>query len=264
MSVYLAIDLGAGSGRVIAGVVSDGKFSLDEIHRFENVPVESDGGLFWDFENLWEGILVGLKLSVEKFGAEEIQSIGVDTWGVDYCLIDAQGELVTTPRHYRDARNKVAMDEVCAAVPREEIFEKTGLQFMQINTLFQMAAVKTHEPEILEKADQFLMIPDLVNLRLTGKAYCERTNASTSQFYNPVKKRWSVKLFEKIGVPLEKTPELIEAGQSLGPVKEEIAQKLERLRRPRHPGQLHKTPFLTFLRPDPAAFLNQPHSVDVL
>ena len=225
MSVYLAIDLGAGSGRVIAGVVSDGKFSLDEIHRFENVPVERDGGLFWDFENLWEGILVGLKLSVEKFGAEEIQSIGVDTWGVDYCLIDAQGELVTTPRHYRDARNKVAMDEVCAAVPREEIFEKTGLQFMQINTLFQMAAVKTHEPEILEKADQFLMIPDLVNLRLTGKAYCERTNASTSQFYNPVKKRWSVELFEKIGVPLEKTPELIEAGQSLGPVKEEIAEK---------------------------------------
>jgi len=225
MSVYLAIDLGAGSGRVIAGVVSEGRFSLDEINRFENIPIERDGGLFWDFESLWSGILDGLKLSVEKFGAVEIQSIGVDTWGVDYCLIDDRGELVTTPRHYRDARNKAAMDETCESVSREEIFEKTGLQFMQINTLFQLAALKKHEPELLEEANRFLMIPDLVNLRLTGKAFCERTNASTSQCYNPVKKRWSVKLFEKIGVPLDKTPQLIEAGTLLGPVRDEIAEQ---------------------------------------
>ncbi|MDA7882110.1 rhamnulokinase [Akkermansiaceae bacterium] len=223
MSVYLAIDLGAGSGRIIAGVVSEGKFSLDEINRFENIPEERDGGLFWNFENLWAGILEGLKLSVEKYGAEAIRSIGVDTWGVDYGLIDAAGDLLAVPRHYRDARNKQAMDEVCEVVSREEIFEKTGLQFMQINTLFQMAAAKKHEPELLHKAAQFLLIPDLINLRLTGKAFCERTNASTTQFYNPVKKRWSIKLFEKIGVPLEKTPQLIEAGESLGPVKDAIA-----------------------------------------
>ena len=141
----------------------------------------------------------------------------------DYGLIDDNGELIAVPRHYRDARNKQAMDEVCEAVSREEIFEKTGLQFMQINTLFQMGAMKKHEPELLDNAAQFLLIPDLINLRLTGKAFCERTNASTTQFYNPVKKRWSIKLFEKIGVPLEQTPELIEAGESLGPVKDDIA-----------------------------------------
>ena len=223
MSVYLAIDLGAGSGRVIAGVVSGGKFSLDEINRFENVPDERDGGLFWNFESLWSGVVEGLKISVAKYGAEKIRSIGVDAWGVDYGLIDENGELIAVPRHYRDARNKQAMDEVCEAVSRKEIFEKTGLQFMQINTLFQMAAARRHEPELLDDAAQFLLIPDLINLRLTGKALCERTNASTTQFYNPVKKRWSVKLFEKIGVSLEKTPQLIEAGESLGPVKGDIA-----------------------------------------
>lgn len=223
MSVYLAIDLGAGSGRVIAGVVSGEKFSLEEINRFENVPVERDGGLFWNFESLWSGVVEGLKLSVAKYGPEAIRSIGVDTWGVDYGLIDGDGELVAVPRHYRDVRNKQAMDEVCEAVSREEIFEKTGLQFMQINTLFQMGAMKKHEPEFLEGAEQFLLIPDLINLRLTGKAFCERTNASTTQFYNPVKKRWSIKLFGRIGVPLEKTPQLIEAGESLGPVKDVIA-----------------------------------------
>ncbi len=223
MSVYLAIDLGAGSGRVIAGVVSGGKFSLDEINRFENVPDERDGGLFWNFESLWSGVVEGLKISVAKYGAETIRSIGVDAWGVDYGLIDENGELIAVPRHYRDARNKQAMDEVCEAVSRKEIFEKTGLQFMQINTLFQMAAARKHEPELLDDAAQFLLIPDLINLRLTGKALCERTNASTTQFYNPVKKRWSVKLFEKIGASLEKTPQLIEAGESLGPVKGDIA-----------------------------------------
>lgn len=223
MSVYLAIDLGAGSGRVIAGVVSGGKFSLDEINRFENVPDERDGGLFWNFESLWSGVVEGLKLSVAKYGAEAIRSIGVDTWGVDYGLIDESGELIAVPRHYRDTRNKQAMDGVCEAVSREEIYEKTGLQFMQINTLFQLAAARRHEPELLDDAAQFLLIPDLINLRLTGKAFCERTNASTTQFYNPVKKRWSIKLFEKIGVPLEKTPDLIEAGESLGPVKDDIA-----------------------------------------
>ena len=225
MSVYLAIDLGAGSGRVIAGVVTGGKFSLDEINRFENVPDERAGGLFWNFESLWSGVVEGLKLSVAKYGAEAIRSIGVDTWGVDYGLIDENGKLIAVPRHYRDARNKQAMDDVCEVVSREEIFEKTGLQFMQINTLFQLAAVRKHEPELLDNAAQFLLIPDLINLRLTGKAFCERTNASTTQFYNPVKKRWSVKLFEKIGVPLGKTPQLIEAGESLGPVKEDIANE---------------------------------------
>ena len=224
-SVYLAVDLGAGSGRVIAGVVQDGRLSLEEMNRFENKPFEKDGGLFWDFEGLWSGILEGLKLSVERFGAEPIRSIGVDTWGVDYGFLDASGELMAGPRHYRDSRNSAAMKEVFSRIPEAVIFEKTGIQFMEINTLYQMAAEVADPGSVLPKADQFLMIPDLMNQRLTGKAFCERTNASTTQLYNPAKKAWSKVLFAGIGLPESVAPELIDAGVSLGPVLEAIAKE---------------------------------------
>jgi rhamnulokinase len=224
-SVYLAVDLGAGSGRVIAGVVQDGRLSLEEMNRFENKPFEKDGGLFWDFEDLWSGILEGLKLSVERFGAESIRSIGVDTWGVDFGFLDASGELMAGPRHYRDSRNSAAMKEVFSRIPEAVIFEETGIQFMEINTLYQMAAEIADPGSVLPKADQFLMIPDLMNQRLTGKAFCERTNASTTQLYNPAKKAWSKVLFAGIGLPESVAPELIDAGVSLGPVLEEIAKE---------------------------------------
>jgi len=223
-SVSLAIDLGAGSGRVIAGIVQEGRLSLEEINRFENKPFEKDGGLFWDFESLWVGILEGLKLSVERFGAELIESIGVDTWGVDYGFLDASGKLMTGLRHYRDSRNSVAMKEVLSRIPETSIFEETGIQFMEINTLYQMAAEVADPRSVLPAADQFLMIPDLINQRLTGKAFCERTNASTTQLYNPAKKAWSKALFDEIGLPQAVAPELIEAGESLGPVLEAIAR----------------------------------------
>jgi len=224
-SIYLAVDLGAGSGRVIAGIVQDDRLSLEEMNRFENKPFEKDGGLFWDFEGLWAGILEGFKLSVERFGAEPIRSIGVDTWGVDYGFLDASGNLMAGPRHYRDSRNTEAMREVFAKIPAAAIFEETGIQFMEINTLYQMAAEVADPRSVLLGADQFLMIPDLINQRLTGKAFCERTNASTTQLYNPAKKTWSKTLFEGIGLPLSVAPELIEAGESLGPVLEAIASE---------------------------------------
>ena len=224
-SVYLAVDLGAGSGRVIAGVVQDGRLSLQEMNRFENTPFEKEGGLFWDFEGLWTGILEGLKLSVEHFGAEPIRSIGVDTWGVDYGFLDDSGKLMAGPRHYRDARNSAAMKEVFAKIPEVKIFEKTGIQFMEINTLFQMAAEIADPGSVMSMADQFLMIPDLINQRLTGKAFCERTNASTTQLYNPAKKAWSKALFAGIGLSESLAPELIDAGVFLGPVLETIAKE---------------------------------------
>ena len=224
-SVYLAVDLGAGSGRVIAGVVQDGRLSLQEMNRFENTPFEKEGGLFWDFEGLWTGILEGLKLSVEHFGAEPIRSIGVATWGVDYGFLDDSGKLMAGPRHYRDARNSAAMKEVFAKIPEVKIFEKTGIQFMEINTLFQMAAEIADPGSVMSMADQFLMIPDLINQRLTGKAFCERTNASTTQLYNPAKKAWSKALFAGIGLSESLAPELIDAGVFLGPVLETIAKE---------------------------------------
>lgn len=224
-SVYLAVDLGAGSGRVIAGVVQGGRLSLEEMNRFENIPFENEGGLFWDFEGLWTGILEGLKLSVARFGAGVIRSIGVDTWGVDYGFVDGEGRLLAGPRHYRDSRNSEAMKEVFSRIPEATIFEETGIQFMEINTIYQMAAEVADSGSVLPRADQFLMIPDLINQRLTGKTFCERTNASTTQLYNPARKAWSKVLFRGIGLSESVAPELIDAGVSLGPVLEAIAEQ---------------------------------------
>jgi len=216
--VYLAIDLGAGSGRVIAGIMSEGILSLEEINRFENVPIEKGESLYWDFEALWRGILEGLTLSVERFGAANIQSIGVDTWGVDYGLVDPEGNLLAVPRHYRDPRNKGIMDEFVARVPADVIFEKSGIQFMDINTLVQFGAEVKDPESVLPGAEKFLMIPDLINHRLTGKILCERTNASTTQLYNPVKRDWSRLLFKELGVPLSIAPDFVDPGEVLGPV----------------------------------------------
>ena len=224
-AIYLAVDLGAGSGRVIAGIMSQGKLSLEEVNRFENVPIQKEGGLFWDFEALWKGILEGLKLSVDRYGAERILSIGVDTWGVDYGFLDADGKLLADLRHYRDPRNKGVMDDLFQRVSADTIFEKTGIQFMDINTLTQMGAVMEDPDSALPEAEQFLMIPDLIAHRLTGVAKCERTNASTTQLYDPVKKDWSRTLFQALGLSLDVAPELVEPGATLGVILPEIVEK---------------------------------------
>lgn len=223
--VYLAVDLGAGSGRVIAGVVSEGKLSLEEVNRFENQPIEKGVSLYWDFEALWAGVLEGLKLSVERFGSKNIRSIGVDTWGVDYGFLDAEGQLLAGPRNYRDPRTKGMMADLFPRFSAKAIFEKTGIQFIDINTLPQMCAEVKDANSVLPRADQFLLIPDLINHRLTGKAFCERTNASTTQLYNPVKKDWSRALFQAVGLSLDVAPELIEPGKVLGSVRDEIASQ---------------------------------------
>lgn len=223
--VYLAIDLGAGSGRVIAGVMADRKLSLEEVHRFENQPIEKGKRLYWDFEALWKGILAGLAASVVRFGAARIQSIGVDTWGVDYGFLDVDGNLLAIPRHYRDPRTRGVMKELLGRISADEIFSTSGIQFMDINTMVQMGAEVKEANSVLPQAAQFLMIPDLINHRLTGKALCERTNASTTQFYNPVAKCWSPHLFEALGLPLSVAPDFVEAGKILGPVLDEIVEK---------------------------------------
>ncbi|MFT6241203.1 MAG: rhamnulokinase [Akkermansiaceae bacterium] len=224
-SVYLAVDLGAGSGRVIAGVMLNGNLLLEEVNRFENQPVEKGAKLYWDFDALWAGVLEGLKLSVDRFGAANICSIGVDTWGVDYGLLDVDGKLLAGPRNYRDPRTKGMMADLFTRFSAEAIFGETGIQFIDINTLPQMCAEVKDVNSVLPQADQFLMIPDLINHRLTGEARCERTNASTTQLYNPLKKDWSRALFEAVGLSLKVAPDLIEPGQVLGMVRDEIASQ---------------------------------------
>lgn len=223
-SVHLAVDLGASNGRVIAGVFEAGNVVLEEIHRFENVPLDQEGRLYSDFDALWAGIQEGLKLAVRRYGRDVIHSIGVDTWGVDFGYLDSSGNLLAPPRQYRDPRNGPAMKALLERVPASTIFEETGVQFMEINSLVQLSAELAEKDSLISKADQFLMIPDLVNYYLTGIARCERTNASTTQLLRPVERDWSWKLFDAVGIPRSIAPELIDAGVVIGVVCESVCE----------------------------------------
>ncbi|MBZ5593975.1 MAG: rhamnulokinase [Acidobacteriia bacterium] len=223
MSHYLAFDLGAESGRVILGTLQSGRLALEELHRFPNTPVRVFSSLYWDTLRLWHEIQQGLKIA----GRERqiaLDGIGVDTWGVDFALLGADGALVENPRHYRDARNNGMPDEVSKVVPREEVFAQTGIQFMQINTLYQLYAMRLAGSPALASARTLLMTPDLFNYWLTGVAKSELTIASTSQFYNPRLARWATELFDRLHLPKAILPEIVQPGSYLGPLVPQIAE----------------------------------------
>ena len=222
-SIYLAIDLGAGSGRVIAGSHSTDKLHLEDVHRFTNEPIEIDGHLHWNWKQLTADIMDGLGLAVKKYGADNICGIGVDTWGVDHGLYNKQGELMGQPFNYRDVRNQEVYDDTLTPDLRDLIFSQTGVQFMAINTLYQMGANVRDENIDLDNVAHFLMVPDIMNYQLTGKAVCERTNASTTQFYNPKTNDWATDVLEAFGWPADKVPPFVDAGTSLGPILPEVA-----------------------------------------
>src|SRR5919112_4141818 len=180
-SLYIAVDLGAGSGRVFLCGVAEGELLLEEVRRFKYPPREEGGHLRWPFADVLGEIKAGLREAgarARQLG-REVRSIGVDSWAVDYGLVDAGGRLVENPVCYRDARTRGVMDEVFEVVPREELFERTGIQFLELNTLYQLFA---HAREGLPReAARLLLIPDLINFMLTGRAACENTNATTTQ-----------------------------------------------------------------------------------
>src|SRR3954469_8488720 len=163
--VYLGVDLGAESGRVIAGLWDGGEMKLEELHRFPNGGVAMADSLRWNTLGLWSEIQIGLTAAAKKFG-KSVVSVGVDTWGVDYALLSKSGELLGLPFHYRDARTRGILPKAFARVPREEIFAATGLQFMEINTLFQLLALQRNSPEVLAAAETLLMMPDFLNFCL--------------------------------------------------------------------------------------------------
>ncbi len=223
MKHYLAFDLGAESGRAMLGSISEHALELEELHRFPNVPVRLPTGLYWDTLRLFHEIRRGLAIA----GRERklaLEGIGIDTWGVDFGLLGRDGALVDNPRHYRDARNNGILEKAFAVVPRVEIYAQTGLQFMQFNTLFQLYAMKLADAPALETARTLLMMPDLLNYWLTGVTRAELSDASTTQFYNPVAKRWAVELFDRFGLPQAILPEIVPAGTRLGPLLEEVAE----------------------------------------
>ena len=219
--VYLGIDLGAESGRVMAGVWDGGRIRLEEMHRFRNGPVHLAGTLRWDVMRLWEEIQNGLTASAKKFG-DSIQSIGVDTWGVDYVLLSKSGEIIGQPYNYRDPRTEGALEAAFKIVPREEIFARSGLQFADFNTLYQLAAHQRQSPETLQVAETFLMMPDFLNWCLSGEKAVEFTNATTTQFVDPATRGWSTELLGKFDIPTHIFPKIVAPGTALGPVRESL------------------------------------------
>lgn len=215
--VYLAIDLGATSGRVIAGIYDSesGKLSLDEVSRFPTKTIEEAGSLKWDIGDIFDRISEGLSAAALKY-SDRIQSIGVDTWAVDYGLIDEKGDLLDNPYHYRDSRTDGVPEAIREIVSDEIVFEETGIQFLFINTINQLFAEVRDSSSKLEKAKRLLFIPDLVNFWLTGSMVQERTVASTSQLLNPTTGRWSDQLIGALGMPKELFDGLVDPGSEIG------------------------------------------------
>jgi len=220
--VYLAVDLGASGGRVLAGLWDGRKLRLEEIHRFENGAVAAAGGLYWDVLRLWQEIVHGLRAAGARFPGR-IRSVGVDTWGVDFALLGRGDVLLENPHSYRDSRAEGMLARALARVPREEIFAKTGAQFLQINTLYQLLALSEQNSPLLEMAESFLMMPDLFHWLLTGVKANEYTNATTTQFYNPTKRRWATGMLGQLGIPSHFLGEILEPGTKLGPLTKRVA-----------------------------------------
>lgn len=213
----MAIDLGAGSGRVVAGIWDGTKLKLDEMNRFPNEPVKTADGWHWNFEGLFGNIKKGIALAVKKYG-DAVVSAGVDTWGVDYGLLDKNGKLVSPPYVYRDARTNGMQEKAFERMPREEIYRRTGIQFMFFNTLFQLLAETN-----LERAERLLFMPDLLHYFLSGVAVNERTIASTGQLLDPQTRDWDWKMIQAMKFPERIFGKLIDAGTVLGNLLPDIA-----------------------------------------
>ncbi len=221
MRRFLAVDLGAESGRVILGMIAGGRLSLEELHRFPNQPVRLPGGLYWDALRLFHEIREGLSIAGKRGVA--IDGIGIDTWGVDFGLLDESGSLVESPRHYRDARTNGVPGKLFEVVPREDVFAATGLQFLDFNSLYQWYAMQLAGAPALRAAKRLLFMPDLLNYWLTGVALTERTIASTSQFYDPRAAGFAIALLQRLGLDAGLLPQIVDPGTRIGTLLPEIA-----------------------------------------
>jgi rhamnulokinase len=220
---FLAVDLGASNGRVLLARWDGARFALEECHRFGNGPVEIMGRLHWNVLGLWQEIQQGLA-RYTSHAQEAPAGIGVDTWGVDFALLDRVGRLLGNPAHYRDARNNGMIEQLCKVLPAQTLFAQTGIQFMQINTLFQLYSMRHHRDPQLEMAASFLMIPDLFHYWLTGVQAVEYTIASTSQMLHAADRRWATGLLAKIGLPTQILPPLVQPGSVLGTLLPSVAR----------------------------------------
>jgi len=218
-SNYLAIDLGAESGRTIVGALDGNHLSLTETHRFPNRPVRLNDGLHWDMLRLWSDIKNGIRKS------KPFDSIGLDTWAVDFALLDKNGSLLGNPFHYRDARTDGMLDEAFKVMPRAEIFANSGIQFMQLNTLYQLIAAVRSNSSVFDVAKTFVTIPDLFNFWLTGELTNEFTNATTTQCFDPRTRTWSTKILDAFGIPSHLFKPTTDSGTQIGTLLPNLAEE---------------------------------------
>ena len=216
---YLAIDLGAESGRTIVGTLHDGQLTLVETHRFPNGPVRLNDGLHWDVLRLWSDIKAGIGKS------KGIASIGLDTWAVDFALLDSNNSMLGNPFHYRDARTDDMLAEAFQLMPRAEIFANSGIQFMQLNTLYQLLATVKKNPALFDVAKTFVTIPDLFNFWLSGELTNEFTNATTTQCFDPLKRDWSTKILEAFNIPAQLFKPATDSGTQIGTLLPSLAEE---------------------------------------
>lgn len=222
---FLALDLGAESGRAVVGFFDGERIRLEEAHRFPNGPLQVGHRLYWNVLELFSQMKSGIAKAAESYG-KDFAGMGIDTWGVDFGLFTSDGELLSNPRHYRDPRTDGIMEEVFRIIPRSEVFEATGIQFMQLNTLYQLFAMVRQQSPLLQCAGTLLMMPDIFNYWFTGTKASEFSEATTSQFYNPRKGRWATEILDRLGIPTHFLPEIIQPGDSLGPIVEDISNEL--------------------------------------
>ncbi|MHB9037976.1 MAG: rhamnulokinase [Armatimonadota bacterium] len=221
---YLAIDLGASSGRAIIGSLDNGKLHLEEVHRFHNGPVVVNGHSYWDAFRLLEEIKLGISIAYKTHG-DDIAGIGIDTWGVDFGLLGPNDILLEMPRHYRDSRTDGIIEKAEQILPRREIYAQTGIQLMQFNTLFQLLAISQENRWMLDCAQSLLMMPDLLSFWLTGIKANEFTETTTSQMYNPVIGGWATDLLAKMSLPSHILGRIVQPGSVLGTLTADVASE---------------------------------------
>ena len=220
---FLAFDLGAESGRGILGCFDGKQIKLKVLHRFPNGGIQILDNLHWDIISLWREIKNTLSICAKN--GSNIESIGVDTWGVDFGLLDKTGHLIGLPFHYRDSRTTGVLEKVFDLMPRPSIFELSGCQFMEINTIYQLYSMVLTDSPLLRFAETFLTIPDLINFWLTGQKVSEFTNATTTQLYDPRKENWSAELCQVLNIPLGIFPQVIQPGTNIGMILPSITNE---------------------------------------
>lgn len=224
MKNVLAIDFGASSGRAVIGSFDGKRIKLTEIHRFSNDPVTLGGTMYWDFLRLFHEIKQALVKAKEY---DEIDSIAIDTWGVDFGLIDKGGRLLENPVHYRDGRTAGMVDYSGKYISKDSLYDMTGIQIMEINTAFQLLSILKNRPELLDRADKLLLMPDLFAYYLGAKPVAEMSIASTTQLFDARKKCWSEECCEMLGIKRSLLPEIVKSGTVVGTLSEEICDELD-------------------------------------